>query len=82
MGQGGPNVALRLFQLGDPAGELLSQGERGGVLQVGAANFDYVIEGVGLARQGGAQGEQGGQQLQRDSTDGCQVHGAREDIVA
>lgn len=82
MGQGGSNVALPLFQLGNPTGELLPQGERGGILQVGAANLDDVVEGVGLAGQRRAQGDQGGQQLQGNGSDGRQVHGAREDIIA
>ena len=51
MGQGGSEVTLPLRELGDPAGDLLTQGERGGVLQVGAANLDKVVEGGSLAGQ-------------------------------
>ncbi len=82
MGQGGVQVALPLLQLGDPAGDLLPQGEGGGVLQVGAANLDDVVEGGGLAGQGLLQGGEGRQQPVRDGGDGRQVHGAREDIIA
>ncbi len=49
---------------------------------MGAANLDDVVEGVGLAGQRRAQGDQGGQQLQGNGSDGRQVHGAREDIIA
>ncbi|MNQ75721.1 hypothetical protein D3C85_905260 [compost metagenome] len=82
MGQGGIQVALPLSELGDPAGDLLTQGEGGGVLQMGAANLDDVVEGGGLAGQGLFEGDESRQQLAGDGGDGRQVHGAREDIVA
>ncbi|MNE27212.1 hypothetical protein D3C80_1206140 [compost metagenome] len=82
MGQGGSEVTLPLRELGDPAGDLLTQGEGGGVLQVGAANLDDVVEGGGLAGQGLFEGDESRQQLAGDGGDGRQVHGAGEDIVA
>ncbi|MNQ75696.1 hypothetical protein D3C85_905000 [compost metagenome] len=82
MGQGGAQMTLPLLELGDPAGELLAQGEGGGVLQVGAANLDDVIEGGGLAGERALERDQGRQQLARDGGDGRQVHGAGEDVVA
>ena len=75
-------MALPLFKLGDPAGDLLAQGEGSGILQMGAANLDDVVEGGGLACQGLLQGSEGRQQPLRDGGDRRQVHGAREDIVA
>ena len=59
MGQGGPDGAP-LFKLGDPAGDLLPPGEGRGVLQMGAAYLDDVVEGGGLARQGLFQGTRAG----------------------
>ncbi len=62
-------------------GPLLPDGERDGVLQVGAADLDDLAPFVGFALDGG--GEQGGfgQQRLLDFLDCGDVHGRREGVV-
>ena len=80
--QRGTHVALAMVQLRHIARELLAQRERGGVLQVGAADLDDAIEVFRLLRQRGAQLGNGGQQAVRERLHGRHVHGGGEHIVA
>ena len=70
-------------ELGNVAGELLGEGERGGVLQVSAANLDNLLglKVVDLGLQGGAQAADGGQQLALNVEDGGNVHDGGEGVV-
>lgn len=70
-------------ELGDVAGELLGKGERGGVLQVGAADLDDLLglELVDLGLESGAEGLESGQELALDLEHGGNVHDGGEGVV-
>lgn len=68
-------------QLGDVAGELLAEGKRGGILQVGTANLDQVLELVNLDLQGVAQVLEGGEEGVLELQNGGNVHDGGEGVV-
>lgn len=72
-----------VVELGDIAGELLGEGERGGILQVGAANLDNLLslELVNLGLKSVAQGLNGGEQLSFGLENGSDVHDGGEGVV-
>jgi len=72
------NVAV---QLGDITGELLAQSERGGILQVGTANLDQVLELLDLLLQSITQLLQRGQQSVLKLHHGGNVHDSGEGVV-
>src|SRR3546814_3524612 len=55
--------------LGGIAGEFLSEGERRRVHQMGAADLDDLLEGLGLGIEGGVQVTEGGHRLAEDMID-------------
>ena len=63
------------------AGELLAEGERGRILEVGAPDLDDVVERLRLRLQGGAQLRHGGQQPLDDLHRDRDVDRARKDVV-
>ena len=63
------------------AGELLAQGQRRGVLGVGAADLDDARPAPGLVVEGVAQHLQGGDQAVDDFLGGGDVHGRRIGVV-
>src|SRR5690606_33527997 len=71
-----------MFNHGGVAAELLAQADGRGVHQVGAADLDDVIEGLGLFRQGVPQPPEGGQQVVGQAFQGGDVHGRGDDVVA
>src|SRR6202034_234033 len=64
-----------------PAGHFLADGERGSVLQVGAADFDQVAKGMRFLVQGVAQRLNGGDEVALDLLRGSDVHGGGERVV-
>jgi hypothetical protein len=81
MGERGVEVLEPVVELGDVARELLAQGERRRVLQVGAADLHDVAELVGLPLQRVAQALHGRTDVLADGLDGGHVHGGGEDVV-
>ena len=65
----------------DVAGEFLSEGDRGGVLQVGAADFDDVGESLGFGVERVAEFADGGKQFVHDDLGRGDGHGGREGVV-
>ena len=63
------------------AGELLAEGDRHRVHQVGPAGLDVVGELVALAVQGGDERVDGGQQVHRGLLERGEVDGGWEDVV-
>ena len=64
------------------AAEFLAEADRRGVLKVGAADLDHVVELARLGGQGVAQLGQRRQQLPVEGEQGGEVDGGREDVVA
>lgn len=71
----------RVVELLDVGGELLAEGERDGVLGVGTADLDDVLELFGLVVQGGAEFLEGWEQTGVDFTTDGDVHGGGEGVV-
>ncbi|KDS76745.1 hypothetical protein KM22_03905 [Bordetella bronchiseptica KM22] len=80
-GQRRADLLLGQVQLRHVAGDLLAQRQRGGVLQMGAADLDDVVERRALGGQRAAQRLQGGQHAVLDLDRGGHVHGGRKGIV-
>ena len=72
---------LGMVELGDVAGELLAQGQRRGVLQMGAADLDDAGESGGLRRERRAQPRQRRQQRAHDAERGGKVHRGGKKVV-
>ena len=72
------NVAVKL---GNVAGELLTESERGSILQVGTTNFDDLVEFFNLHLEGVAQASQRGQQSALQLNNSGNVHGGGEGVV-
>ena len=70
-----------VVKLGNVAGEFLAEGERGGVLQVGAADFDDGLERFGFSGEGVAQFLYGRDEEVVDLLRGGDVNGGREAVV-
>ena len=70
-----------VLDLLDVARELLAEGERGRVLQVGATDLDDALEGLLLLVQGGLELLEGGDERVGDLDDGRDVHRGRERVV-
>ena len=81
VGEAGLNALDVAIQLGDVAGELLAQSEGSGILQVGTANLDQVLELLDLLLQSVAQGLEGGQEGVLELDNGGNVHDGREGVV-
>ena len=64
-----------------PAAEFLADGERHGVLQVGAADLDDVVELLGLGGNGVVHVLYGGNQRVLHALGGGNVHGGRKRVV-
>src|SRR5690606_14343374 len=79
--QGGLDPGDAVAHLGGVAAELLPQGDRGGVHEVGAAGLDDVGELLGLAFQGAGEGVERGQQVADHGGGGGDVDGGGEDVV-
>jgi hypothetical protein len=80
--QGLLQTAAGQFQLAGVAGKNLAEANRRGVLQVGAADLDDVVEGGGLFREPPAQLGKGRQQALPDLHGGGQMQGGGDDVVA
>ena len=74
-------VRQAVVELRDPARDLLAEGQRRRVLQVGAADLDDVGERRGLRGERVAQGRDRRQQPRRERLDRGDVHRRREDVV-
>ena len=74
-------VLQAMLQLGDVTRELLPQRERRGVLQVGTADLDDVLEGLGLGLEGVAQLLQRRDEVLVDGHGRSHVHGRGEHVV-
>ena len=70
-----------VFDLGDIARKFLPQRQRGGILQVGAADFDDIGEVCGLVFQTALQIAQRGHQVARDGLGRRDVHDGGKGIV-
>ena len=70
-----------VVKLGNVAGEFLAEGERGGVLQVGAADFDDGFKGFGFGGEGVAQFLYCRNQQVVDFLCGGDVYRGREAVV-
>ena len=70
-----------MFQHRHPAGNLLAERQRRGVLQVRTANFDDVAEGLRFLVERGFEDVELGDKLLADSNHRRHVHGRREDVV-
>lgn len=83
VGQRALNALDAKVELGNVARELLGEGERGSILQVGAADLDDLLglEIVDLGLEGSAEAAHGGEQLALNVEDGSDVHDGREGIV-
>lgn len=79
--QGILNASDIALELGYVAGELLAEGERSGVLQMGSADLDDIVELVYLLLQGVLQAGQGRKKRILDLQNGGNVHNGREGIV-
>ncbi len=79
--QRGVDGAPCQIELGDVARKFLPEGERRGVLQMGAADFDDVGERFRLGLQGGAQGDECGQQILHGLRSGGHMHGRGENVI-
>lgn len=79
--QGVLNASDIALELGYVAGELLAEGERSGVLQMGSADLDDVVELVYLLLQGILQAGQGREKSVLDLQNSGNVHNGREGIV-
>ena len=82
MRQGCQHVALTVLELRHPAGDLLAERQRCGVLQMGAADLDDAVEGGGLLLQRRAQRAQRRQQPLLQRLHRRHMHGRREHVVA
>nr|GEU28044.1 chaperone protein DnaJ A6, chloroplastic [Tanacetum cinerariifolium] len=80
-GQGVLDRLLGKVEMGHIAREFLAQRERGGVLQVGAADLDDVGKRLGLGLQAGAQLAQAGQHVVGQRLGGSHVDRGGEDVV-
>ena len=80
-GQGGFNAGDPVENLRGIAGEFLAQGNRGGILGMGAADLDDVLPGFHLHRQRGCQVFQRGQQAVHDLLRRRDVHGGGIGVV-
>src|SRR5437773_5393558 len=65
----------------DVAGKFLAEGERRGVLQMGAADFDDVREFPGFGVERVAKSFDGEEQAARGFRGGSDVHGGRKRVV-
>lgn len=72
------NVAV---ELSDVAGELLTEGERGGVLQVSTTDLDDLVELLNLDLESIAQAPQGRQEGVLQLHNGSNVHSGREGVI-
>ncbi len=63
-------------------GKFLAEADGGGVLQVGAADFEDVVKFLRLGVEGGLQFGQGGNQLALDAFQGGDMDGGGDDVVA
>eukprot|EP00053_Salpingoeca_punica_P014059 m.127581 g.127581 ORF g.127581 m.127581 type:complete len:519 (+) comp16367_c6_seq3:176-1732(+) len=79
--EGGLDAAEGVGDLGGVAGELLAEGERGGVLGVCAANLDDVGPGARLGVKGGMHVAEGRQEAVVDLLGAGNVHGGRVCVV-
>lgn len=68
-------------ELSDVAGELLTQSEGSGILQVSTANLDDVVELLDLLLQSVAEGLEGGQEGVLELDNGGNVHNGGEGVV-
>ena len=80
--QGRTHMLLGMVQLRHPARNLLTQRDRRGVLQVGAANFYDIGKRLGFVSQRGAQGLERGQKLAHQRIHRRHMHGGGENVVA
>ncbi|KAI3478944.1 hypothetical protein L1887_59065 [Cichorium endivia] len=79
--QDGLDAEDGVVDLLDVAGELLAEGERRGVLEVGASDLDDVVELGALLVEGGAEVLEGGDEVVGDLGDRGDVHGGGEGVV-
>lgn len=81
VGNAGLNALDVAVKLSDVARELLSESEGGGILQVGTANLDDVVEVLNLLLQGVTQALEGGEQGVLELHNGGNVHNGGEGVV-
>lgn len=83
VGDGSLDTLDTKVELGDVAGELLSESQGGSILQVGSANLDNLLgfEVVDLGLDGGAEALEGGEQVVLELEDGSDVHDGGEGVV-
>jgi hypothetical protein len=70
-----------VLKLSNVAGELLAKGQGSGILQVGAADLDDLLEGLALGLEGVLEGDQGRQERLLKVQNSGNVHDSREGVV-
>ena len=80
-GQGRPDHRQTVVEHGDPARDLLTQGERGGVLEMGATDLDDIGEGQRLLVEDIAELQDGGNEAAEELAHRGQVHGGGKGVV-
>lgn len=80
-GKGRLDTLNAVLKLGNVAGELLAKGQGSGVLQVGAADLDDLLELLALGLEGVLEGDERGQERLLDVENGGNVHDSGEGVV-
>jgi hypothetical protein len=80
-GKGRFDTLNAVLELGDVAGELLAKSQGSGVLQVGAADLDDLLEGLALGLECVLEGDQGRQERLLKVQNSGNVHDGREGVV-
>ena len=83
IGQGGLDTLDTIVKLSDVSRELLGQGQRGSILEMGASNLDDLLgfEIVNLGLDGGAEAAESGEEVVLELEDGSNVHDGGEGVV-
>ena len=81
VGQGVAYMLETVIDLRDPAGDFLTERERRGVLQVGAADLDDVVVGARFRVERVAQLADAGLEMIHERVEGGHAHGGREHVV-
>ena len=80
-GESGLDTQNTVLELSNVARELLAEGQGSGILQVGTANLDDLVESLLLLVHGVLEALQGREELLLDLENGSNVHGGREGVV-
>lgn len=75
------NTEDTVLELSNVTRELLAEGQGSGILQVGTANLDDLVESLLLLVHGVLEAAQGREELLLDLENGGNVHGGREGVV-